>query len=396
MQSKIKENILAYIIALALVFNCQTIWTASPGNSVVISYLNLFLIIVGSFGIFFINRFKVKNPLIILLVFVYLIIYYFITPVNKNLFLGFAIVVCLFLSIIFCDEQKMKEILIAYSNLVFLIACISLFFWIFGTIFKVISPNSNIVSTWSNSGTYVLQKSYFNLYFETQLDGSNFLRNSAIYVESPMAGFNFSTALLVEIFLNKNINIKKVIILSIGILSTHSTTAYFILIFVGVYLLFSNKNINIRKLIWYLSILIFPLVLMIIYYMLKNKFATLSGGLRTDDYKVGFEVWKNYPLFGCGFGNDQTIQMYMDSWRSINIGFSNSITYILATGGVYLFSLYFLPFLAGILYSLKHKDIKLFCFICTFFVSWAVLIVPYNFIVVAVIMYVLSIILEAN
>lgn len=379
-----------YMIALALVLNCQSIWTASPVFSSSLFYFNLLLIGVGSLGILILKKLSIKHLYVFIFTLLYLSIYYFVTPVNKNAYLGLILVIYTLLLVMLCDSTEIQNILLAYSNLVMIVAVISLFFWFFGTLMHVISPTGDIISTWSNTGQAVSQRSFFNVYFETQMDASSFLRNSSIFTESPMAGFNFSTALLINLFIKQRSNLINFLILSIAVLSTHSTAAYLVLFSAVFYLLYFNSKKDLRQLAYYFSLVIIPVMAFVIFGMLQNKFATMSGGLRSDDYKVGIAVWKDYPFFGCGFNNDQLIQTYMNSWRSINIGFSNSITYVLATGGIFLFGIYIVPFCLGIVSSIKRGNIKLLFFCFSVFISWAVLIVPYNYIIVTILLFILS------
>lgn len=373
-----------YLIAGALVLDCRSIWTASPMFSNKVAYLDVIAILLGGLGICCMTKIRISATQLCVLIFfaIYLFIYGIIDPTKKINYFAYMTIFILFLYMSFIDRSEIKKILLAYSNLIFIIAVISLFFWVLGTRLNIIHSTNTIASVWSDSGQILYKPSYYNLYFETQADNLNFLRNSAIYTESPMAGVNFSFAFLIDSFLSKREKIIKLIIFIFAIFSTHSTTAYMVAILTVLFKLLFYKNKTIRKLIRLIVILLIPIVLFGIFLMLKSKFSSFSGGIRSDDYKVGFQIWKNYPIFGCGFNNDNIIRSYMGSWRIVNNGFSNSITYVLATGGIYLEIIYITMFLRGLLISIKSRNINNAFLYTMFFIIWAVMIIPYNYVIV--------------
>ena len=376
--------LLEYLIAGALVLDCRSIWTASPMFSDKVAYLDVIIILLSGIGICCINQMNISGiHLEILILFaIYLFIYGSINPTKRINYFAYMTIFVLFLYMALSDRAEIKKILIAYSNLIFINAIVSLIFWILGTRLNVIHPTNSIASVWSDSGLALYKPSYYNLYFETQADNLSFLRNSAIYTESPMAGLNFSLAFLIKLFLQKKVTISKIIILVLAIFSTHSTTAYLVVILTILFKLFFYKNKTIRNLLRSITVILIPISLFIIFIMLKSKFSSFSGGIRTDDYKVGFQIWKDYPIFGCGFNNDSVIQSYMGSWRIVNNGFSNSIMYVLATGGIYLEIIYIVMFLKGLLISIKNKKIDNVFLYAVFFLIWGVMIVPYNYVIV--------------
>ena len=82
-------------------------------------------------------------------------------------------------------------------------------------------------------------------------------------------------------------------------------------------------------------------------------------------------AWLDSPIIGNGLDNHTYVIRYMSSFRSNNLGFSNSITSVMARGGlVYLFA-YLLPL--GMLVKNGSKDEKLGMAI--YFLLWCVTIV---------------------
>lgn len=72
----------------------------------------------------------------------------------------------------------------------------------------------------------------------------------------------------------------------------------------------------------------------------------------------------------------------MDSWRIMNLGFSNSVTDIFSGGGIYLALLYVLCFAKGLWVGIKRKNweetvfvgLILYLFVTTFFTYTLILL----------------------
>ena len=122
-----------------------------------------------------------------------------------------------------------------------------------------------------------------------------------------------------------------------------------------------------------------------------NNFSSFS--VRLDDFKVGLLAWKQNILFGIGIQNYKYLSQLMESWRSANVGFSNSLTDILSGGGLYLSILYLFCFAKGLYINAIRKNwrkvifvvLVIYLFVTTFFtytlillylLTWFVLEIP--------------------
>ena len=232
------------------------------------------------------------------------------------------------------------------------ISCISLFFWIFGSTFKMITPTGVALFEW---GTVNEVSSYFNIYFETQyvdwLGIDFFWRNTAIFVEGPMMSLTLIIAITLIYYFDDiwHIATWKRFILAFAIITSFSVTGYFILWGFVVLKLYRSKKFRAIMIV-----MLIPLSLYAIQVMMDMKQSTGSYSLREDDYYVGFITWLQNPIFGWGFNNWEALQANMKG--RANDGFSNSIFSVLTQGGILMGLMYFIPILIGI----TSKEFKRF------------------------------------
>ncbi|RVU70940.1 MULTISPECIES: O-antigen ligase family protein [Lactobacillus] len=244
--------------------------------------------------------------------------------------------------------------------------------------------NTVFPSAWGTTyGNYILVPSFHNIYFETQRVVFPFIgeiiRNSAIFTEAPMASLNFSIALLVEILDRHSGRINK-IVLVLAILSTFSTTGYIFIVILFILIFFKkDAGINVYKLI--ISIPVLVLFILVLVYLLKQKstYGVESTALRVDDFRAGILTWLQHPILGSGLSNTTFLVKNMGMWRT-NTGFSNSITEILAEGGVYLSYLYFYAFFKGLSNSIKNKNKEYSIFVIMTFYLFVTTIFTYQYI----------------
>lgn len=389
-------SIFAYIIAGIFIYDCRSMQSIAfklghlPNLLLVISILGSVIVSTT-----IISKSNLKRIALISLLFILYMSVYALFSVHRSVVFWLTTVILLFIWQIglSSEQQQVPKILISYKNLVFIIAIISLIFWFLGSIFKIIHPSGVVMSSWGAVGNNLIAvPSYYNLYFETQTfrSGFSFLngiqRNSAIFTEAPMASLNFSIALLIE-YLNKHTDKwhKRVIaVLILAIMSTFSTTGYTLLIMWIFCILVHNKNFMLKN----IRFIILPILLVAIIIGIKslltektnNNFSSVS--VRLDDYKVGWQAWKQHKLFGIGIQNYKYLSQYMDSWRIMNLGFSNSVTDIFSGGGIYLALLYVLCFAKGLWVGIKRKNWKetvfvgliLYLFVTTFFTYTLILL----------------------
>lgn len=382
-----------YCIAFILILNCQSVWMTVPGLS---SKLNTYLFFVIVLLITLVigilvcnnNELNVKSLINFLALFSTFVIVY-ITLTNKNILfcLKIFLLVVLFYTLMMFDNGEITLYLLkAYKNLMVIIVVISLFFWIFGSILKIIPPTGLLASNWGNfTANNLYFTNYHNLYFETQYITvpvlGSICRNTAIFPEAPMASLNFSLAFLIEKTMEKRINKKNTLILFMGILTTFSTTGYILLISYFIIKSFLNNKYDFKLKLFILIPLIFVGTIIFLFMLdQKTKYGNMSMAVRVDDYLVGLKTWLIHPFLGNGIADQASLKANMESWRIVNPGFSNSITEILAEGGIYLTNLYLFCFGKGIYNSIHKKSINLFLLTFGIFYLFVFTIFTYNYI----------------
>lgn len=385
----------SFLIAVSLILNCRSIW-----GSITINNLGMFTFGSLVIGILFsfMSVININIPKYALNVLLFLSIYifiYLIQPINNlrlsdAFFIGFSFLSIYLYTIIFFNTFVIDILIKYYINLLVLICIVSLFFWIFGSIFKIIRPTGFVLSNWgAQYGRPNIVNSYYNIYFETQTL-NNVIRNSAIFTEAPMASLNFIIAFLFQSLVNKNdkYHLLKEIILVLGILSTMSSTGYIALLIIFVmksfFLDYKNKGFFLP------FILILSIVsLLIIHYLLISKLENASGQTRADDFRAGYEAWKLHPYMGSGLNNN-LYQNFMANWRGNNLGFSNTIMDVLVSGGIYIFILYLISIIYSVIVSLKTHNLNniifivvvAYLFITTIFTNTYILFFLFIFIVI--------------
>lgn len=242
-------------------------------------------------------------------------------------------------------NKKIKTFAKAFLGLMACIACVSLFFWFFGSTLKIIQPTNKFVLEWGGEERYI--PSYFNLYFETQNSGFDFFglkfeyRNSAIFPEGPMSCFVFISASVMN-----EITIKKKwlrILFLITVFSTLTTTG---MIYIGLMIIYFVASKSISTTSKSLLLLVaFALFIFVFIYLMSQKSETGSGQTRLSDIITEFNAFLKRPLYGWGY------VYYTD-------GSSNSITALLADGGIFWWLLFYGPLLfCG--FSFKKNNISM-------------------------------------
>lgn len=280
-----------------------------------------------------------------------------------------------------------------YSNVVFVIAIVSLGFWLFGTVLGILHPTRTIYTTWISNNSLGLTKpvkTYHNLYFEAQAYGMNkalgiatslnLVRNTGFFTEAPMFSFVLALALMYELFIKENYSKFKCVVYIIAIASSFSSLGYIIVLMAVSIKYYINRNTGRLKNL--MKILLFPMIAIVgimgITYLVEAKLGSGSGTVRVDDFRAGFLAWKDHPLIGNGFGNIASYQKYMSSFRRTNLGLSNSLMLILAYGGIYIFIPYVVAFTVAIRTAIKTKNLERLVFVLLFMAMLIFTIAPFR------------------
>ncbi len=250
-------------------------------------------------------------------------------------------------------------------NVIFALALLSLYYWIFGVMLQIIQPNMYTAVRWGTMG-YI--QGFNGLHFMTQLETTFFedqfiFRNTGIFTEAPMFNLWLNMALGAELFLKERPSRGKVLIYTITIVTTMSVTGLIFLVICLVIHIVRNyhrMNKTQRNLVFFGAMFLIPTVggLMISSMMVKSD--TQSYLMRLSDYVAGVKLWWDYPIFGGGYGNLQALLVYMYSPDG-TLGFSNSLTAVLGTGGLWMSLVFYIPLL-GILSPRLSGSRNMSCF----------------------------------
>ena len=384
------KKILEYLVALLIILECNTVYFWDISKNYFIT--EILIISIVTLIIYYILKYKMKNQsffnkkniLLLFLYYLYAIFFMILTNTKDNTFVKlFLIIYPLFLLLYSQKDFENDSIIGKIPNIITILAVISIILWILGPLTQICKPTNYVIINW---GKIRKIPSYYGIHFYTQtagLFGNLVVRNTGIFTEGPMYSLLLNIALITEIFVTKRKSKKIIIILLITIFTTISTTG--IVLAIGIvfidFLITKNKGKTIKT----LKIIVLPFLLLItilsITYFIGVKKTSFSYYTRMDDYVASFEAWKQHPIIGNGFKNEQSIIKYMNKTRKRNTGLSNSVLVILALDGIYLSLIYFIPFIKCFMLSIKSKNISLFTVTTVLLILFVTTIFPYKVII---------------
>ncbi len=304
-----------------------------------------------------------KQIILLFVMLAVLVIYLGITRFNiKPALEGMCIPLILFATM--CILEDANKLFIgffeAYTNIAIVIAIISLVFYFLGPVFGILE-GQNIL--YYNYGELNTGKSFFNLYFINDFQvqgllGHELIRNVGIFMEAPTFANMLIFALFWEMFQKEKLNLVRVGIIGIALITTLSTKAFLFggMLLVAYFLfVYGEKNTIIKS----LRKLIIPLVailgiMAIIIVLIKKSGTAGSMSIRMDDTYSAFVTWLKYPLFGSGFYNMEEIyNNYL--WTTMRGDPTAGLINILAFGGIYMF-IAFIVCMRGIWTKLQLKN----------------------------------------
>lgn len=350
------KKILEYLLIILIILDFPVVYSYFEPFTRFVTYFTLFIL-----SLLVISKYKYITSTTWSLILIYylgaLLPIFTITKQDTAIFIQRYI---LFLPLFFVYLRQNRKtdynhsLLKKYTNVVFVIATISLFMWISCSIVGILSPTNYFPYTWKGYLEFI--PSYYNIYFETQISrflNSSIVRNTAFFNEGPMYNMILCTALVSELYLKKT-SVIKISIFIISILTTLTTTGFFVLLILGATKLFkTQKRISFLTRILYITASII-IILVGSIYLLDNKTKNESGSLntRTNTILVDIEVGMNNPILGSNF-----IRGEFKGKNSAQIDQSNSLFYLFACGGLYGVALYTIPLLfIPYTYYRKYKD----------------------------------------
>lgn len=372
------NKILEYCLAALLILECNSVYIRASSFSGIFSIFTAFIIFILC-----IQNIKRENNLdynkIVPFYFFYFlgsfIIFFKANPEFRISYISKFMMILPLLILYIASYERGKsrfDLLCKIENLILIEACISIFFFLFGSLLSIIPSTETIFLNWGE-GRYV--SGWYHLYFEPQ-----FFRNSGIFAEAPMHNYILSIALLTEIYIKNFISKFKIIILIIAILSTLTTTGQLVLISVLIIQRLTQKRakrigIKAKLLISLISLGIIIALYYLIQYILEIKSETSSYEVRSNFIQIAIHNWQSSPIFGCGYGTNASES-------------SNSIFVLLAEGGLFMFSLYSLALIyIPLLYWIKKINRKYAYFHLIYWGIFSITIVLYcniNFLFLAI------------
>ncbi|MBQ7345426.1 MAG: O-antigen ligase family protein [Oscillospiraceae bacterium] len=256
-------------------------------------------------------------------------------------------------------------------DVVLVLALISLFYWVFGVMLQLLRPNCVMYIKWGYLHPVV---GFDGVHFMVQIDTTFFpeafvYRNSGIFAEAPMFNLWLSLALAGELFLSTRPSKMRTVVLMVTMLTTMSVTGIlFIALCAGLWVCLHYRQMDRkqRAAVLVVGCILLPVVIGAMIATLTLKSDTESFTMRLYDYVAGVRLWMDHPLMGAGYGDLTPLMQYAYSPNGV-MGFSNSLTAVLGTGGAWMSVVFYVPHLRML--SVKCTgDAKLVCFgICDLF-----------------------------
>lgn len=357
-------NIVSYLLIGILVLDCFSLYYKIVGYKIFqIACIGIVLCLI----LFDLVQGKRISKSAIYFITYYIIVYTILLFISDYAYLGF-ITGCMIPIILFTVSLSMNNninysvtILSIFSDIICVISCISLFFYLTGSIYKIIEPTTLYSSSKIGWADYNY-RSYLDIYFEGQntfFFGQTILRNIGIFLEAPVFAYVIITALYIEMFMRRQIRKKRIIILIAAVLSTYSTVGIALCVILIVLFVFKktrNKNV---------LILLAPIFIIIALYIVisvvgdKVAVGNDSGTARIDDFVACFKCFFDNPIGGVGHNQVRAIDPYRAASRQNGTaGMSAGIPFVLANGGIVYGSIYILPLVIA-LYRLSKKTLNI-------------------------------------
>ena len=330
-----------------------------------ISYLVVFTACLTGIAI---NKRVTRLSVIVFLIEVMYFLLYFIIKIRgryivgtaKSVVLVFLLMSVYFINLIYRNEEQI--FFNAFSNIVCMVAAVSLFFWIFGSILNVLPGRTQVTYEWATMRRtcYTFRYIYYEIPVQSRLlpNGFRLFRNTAIFPESPGSASFFAYGIMNELFFKNKKNNRRITLLLFALLSTFSTKGILILIEVAVYGIWVRFMKDKHSLFSGLLLILSPILLLCFgsfaYLIVVQKAGTYSYMLRADDLYSTLKVWRNNPIFGTGYSTDEIIENF--TLGRNNNGLSMGIAVQLAKGGLYMIMIYFIPMLMLLINKKYIKD----------------------------------------
>ncbi|WP_426355792.1 O-antigen ligase family protein [Latilactobacillus sakei] len=369
------ENNWLYMWGIAIIYNCFSIFTrqVNSNSSKILLLMNLFF---GGYAIIKslikLKRYRTNISKLIFLIlsyYIYILPYVYLNFKNGYYTLYTLLVMPIFFLIYFYTEYQCGNIfnlVSAIMNIMIVLSIISLFFWVFGSIFHFVHFHNSTIIEWGGvRQIYGVKFLYYEIQ-HTMFFGNSIPRNSGVFVEPATFGLILNIILILKLLVQKNSNLIGSIIMILTVVSTTSTTNIIVTILVLIIAFTQSSSEKFKKIKKIINIIWIPILTIVSVYivllLLKTKLNGESYSLRMDDFNAGLEAFKDHPFFGNGFADTTSMLKYMNTSRMIQpgkTGFSNGLLLIFIQGGLYLGIIYILPLIKMMKSGLTSKNVVL-------------------------------------
>lgn len=237
-------------------------------------------------------------------------------------------------------EKKGFNVFELFVKLMYSILCFHFILYIFlllGFPFnKVYFPNLQIVIY-----SYIFTAAPFDMFLELK-------RFTALFTEPGITQIVINLCLFYYLFVKYDK--KKLLLLSIMLISTMSVTGYLIYILILFFhFMFYQKKTILWTILFFAFVIFFVLILFIFISIFSEKMETVSFLLRQQDIKIAMELILERPIFGWGYVNEDIIKQRMVNslskmdlgvFTSLERGLSNGLLTIFVNMGVFFFIWY--------------------------------------------------------
>lgn len=234
----------------------------------------------------------------ILLIFVSFLL---VMLLNKDFRNGYILqLLSILLAMKIANTIQFRDFATCFTNIIYFFSIVSIGLFV---LVSVLPSAINLLPTINNIGD--VQYGTILLSNIMKIDGT--LRNSSIFREPGVFGIYLILGLLHLFFIESTINLKKIFVLIVALLTTYSTTAFFAMLLIILSYVFQGKNIKTKNYIFIIMILcavfILPLISESIFAKLnENNAEYRSTFSRIASFSIPISIFIDHPL-GVGLSN---------------------------------------------------------------------------------------------
>lgn len=368
-------GIIEYLAVLFVILDCYSVISiiGSNGNYVKITAI-LLMIVAMLLGI---NKQICFPQRLLMFAVVYITLQFLFSIFNHGIsiiqYCFNQILIFFVLYVYLWKESRKSTFFKMFRDIMFLICLVSLVFYVFGTVLKIIPHSGYIYAKWGSMNSY---KNYYYLYEESQSTwfvGKALIRNIGIFAEGPMFAYCICIALWYEMF-KSQISKIRLITFILAICTAFSVTGF---IFIGVLLLFKYLQIRSKNFLKITTkqvvlFLVLFLGLLACVYLFFDKLDSVSGVSRTSQYLNALRIWKDNLFIGVGYK------------MSNEGGFASGILLALVECGILGSLVYLIPIIGTIIESIRRRDYAYMALSIGYAEILLLTVVPYKIVTLSV------------